>query len=100
MSQDKEFEAREGAVVAPGCPTLSRRRFLQGLGATAGILAAGIAPAVLTALPASAASGEAPYRRAERRNGSIGSFRFANTPSTRDGEAHSVALLTDYALKA
>jgi Fe-S-cluster-containing dehydrogenase component len=56
MSQDKEFTPREGQAVAPECPTLSRRRFLQGLGASAGILAAGVAPAVLTALPASASS--------------------------------------------
>jgi Fe-S-cluster-containing dehydrogenase component len=60
MSTDKEFTPREDQVLAPDCPTLSRRRFLQGLGATAGILAAGAAPAILTALPASAASGETP----------------------------------------
>jgi len=38
----------EGATAAEGM-TLSRRRFLQGLGATAGLVAAGVAPALVSA---------------------------------------------------
>ncbi|TLM97240.1 MAG: hypothetical protein FDZ75_05050, partial [Actinobacteria bacterium] len=38
--------------------TLSRRRFLQGLGASAGIVAAGVAPAAIQALPAAATDAE------------------------------------------
>jgi Fe-S-cluster-containing dehydrogenase component len=36
-------------ATAPESPTLSRRRFLQGLGATAGIIAAGTIPALVSA---------------------------------------------------
>jgi molybdopterin-containing oxidoreductase family iron-sulfur binding subunit len=42
----------------PGC-TLSRRTFLEGIGATAGLLAAGAVPAVVSALASSAGASEA-----------------------------------------
>ncbi len=51
----------DDATVAEG-PTLTRRRFLEGLGAAAGIMAAGVVPAALTAAPvasATEAAGEA-----------------------------------------
>jgi len=38
--------------------TLSRRRFLEGVGAAAGLLAAGVVPAALTSLPGPAAAAE------------------------------------------
>lgn len=41
----------------PGC-TLSRRRFLEGAAASAGLLAAGMVPALVSALPAPAAASE------------------------------------------
>jgi Fe-S-cluster-containing dehydrogenase component len=47
---------------APGGLTLSRRRFLEGIGATAGILAAGVAPALITA---AASASESPSAEAE-----------------------------------
>ncbi|HEY3317592.1 MAG TPA: 4Fe-4S dicluster domain-containing protein [Coriobacteriia bacterium] len=54
-------EAEEQA--APG-PTLSRRRFLEGVGAAAAILAAGTIPAMISAVPAPAsAQGEQPAGR-------------------------------------
>jgi Fe-S-cluster-containing dehydrogenase component len=67
MSEDKkpvagaadEREARpdetEGAV---NTSSLSRRGFLQGIGATAGLLAAGMVPAILSAVPKTAEAAE------------------------------------------
>jgi Fe-S-cluster-containing dehydrogenase component len=61
MSADEKPIPREGQDVAPEGTTLSRRRFLQGLGLSAGIVAAGVAPALLTnpATAASSSSGSA-----------------------------------------
>jgi len=58
MSERKVRPVREDDGRAPEGLTLSRRRFLQGIGATAGIVAAGAVPAVIAALPsATTASG-------------------------------------------
>lgn len=46
---------------ADASPTLSRRRFLQGIGAAAGLVGAGVVPAVLTAAP-QVASGSEPAK--------------------------------------
>lgn len=56
MSQKEEHGPSCEATdcVEPG-PTLSRRRFLEGIGVAAGLVAAGAVPAVLTAGPATAA---------------------------------------------
>lgn len=50
--------AHDAVATAPDGPTLSRRRFLEGVGAAAGLVAAGAVPAVVTA-GASAAEPEA-----------------------------------------
>ena len=54
MSQDKEREARPEWATAPDGTTFSRRHFLQSIGVAAGVVAAGVIPAVLTAPSASA----------------------------------------------
>ena len=64
MSDDKEMiRPADKAPLPPGC-TLSRRRFLEGIGATAGLLAVGTAPALMSAsamtASATAAESEAP----------------------------------------
>jgi Fe-S-cluster-containing dehydrogenase component len=53
MSHDNARDQRQEE--SPAQVTFSRRRFLQSLGATAGIVAAGTVPAIVTALPATAA---------------------------------------------
>ena len=54
MSQDKEPVVPDEGTGTDVTPTLSRRRFLQGIGATAGVIVAGALPAVITAKAASA----------------------------------------------
>jgi molybdopterin-containing oxidoreductase family iron-sulfur binding subunit len=55
----KRSKRLEPEVQAPAeKTTFSRRHFVQGLGATAGVLAAGVLPALLTAGPQSAAGAE------------------------------------------
>lgn len=56
MSEKKDVD-RTGQPVPEGL-TLSRRGFLEGLGATAGLLAAGTIPALLSAIPGSATASE------------------------------------------
>jgi len=51
MSKDNERLPKEGEPLPEPVLTLSRRRFLQGVAAAAGLTAAGIAPALVTALP-------------------------------------------------
>ena len=59
MSKDEEMvQAEDEGLLPPGC-TLSRRRFLSGLGAAAGILAAGTAPALISASGVTAVAAEA-----------------------------------------
>jgi Fe-S-cluster-containing dehydrogenase component len=59
MSKDEEMvRAEDEGMLPPGC-TLSRRRFLTGLGAAAGILAAGTAPALISASGVTAVASEA-----------------------------------------
>jgi len=50
-------DAAHAPIDATQC-TLSRRRFVEGMGALAGLAAAGTVPAFLTALPATALEGE------------------------------------------
>ncbi len=58
MSQcRKSAPSQDDALLPSGC-TLSRRRFLGGVGATVGVLAAGVVPAVLTATKATGAEAE------------------------------------------
>jgi len=52
-----ELKRPEDATAADGV-TLSRRRFLEGIGAAAGLMAAGVVPAVVTALPSAAGASE------------------------------------------
>jgi len=54
MSEDKLRDERPENGTAPEGTTYSRRSFLQGIGVAAGVVAAGVIPAVLTAPPASA----------------------------------------------
>jgi Fe-S-cluster-containing dehydrogenase component len=54
MSQDKEPMVPREASENGATPTLSRRRFMQGLGATLGVVVAGALPAFVTAKAASA----------------------------------------------
>ncbi len=48
MSEDRELAKPDDATVEPGI-TVSRRRFIQGVAATAGLLAAGALPAIASA---------------------------------------------------
>jgi len=54
MSPDKLREERPEGATAPDGTTFSRRHFLQSIGVAAGVVAAGVIPAVLTAPSASA----------------------------------------------
>jgi len=54
MSPDKLSEERPEGATAPDGTTFSRRHFLQSIGVCAGVVAAGVIPAVLTAPSASA----------------------------------------------
>lgn len=59
MSEDKKLApAKEEALLPSGC-TLSRRRFLEGIGAAAGLFAAGAVPAVVSATTGVAGASEA-----------------------------------------
>ncbi len=51
MSEDREIVRPEDKERAPEGCTLSRRRFLEGVGAAAGLFAAGAVPALVTVLP-------------------------------------------------
>jgi len=62
MSTKKK--SAEGATRAPEGLTLSRRSFLEGLGATAGLLAAGAVPALVSAKASAAEGGVAPGNQA------------------------------------
>jgi Fe-S-cluster-containing dehydrogenase component len=56
MSADKlRNDVRPENATAPDGTTFSRRTFLQGIGVAAGVVAAGVIPAVLSASPATAA---------------------------------------------
>lgn len=55
--EDREQRLAEACANEPG-PTLTRRRFLEGVGATAGLVAAGAVPAFLTARPSFASGSE------------------------------------------
>lgn len=55
MTERKDLEQRPEGATAPDGTTFSRRTFLQGLGVAAGVIGAGVVPAVLTAPPAVAA---------------------------------------------
>jgi len=59
MSQDRKCDVRPEGATAPDGTTFSRRSFLQGLGIAAGVVAAGVVPAVLVASPAAAEDGTA-----------------------------------------
>lgn len=60
MSRNDERDPSADRVDVPeACPTLSRRRFLEGIGATAGLIAAGVVPALMSAAPASGSESEA-----------------------------------------
>ncbi len=59
MSKDEEMVRAEDEGMLPAGCTLSRRRFLTGLGAAAGILAAGTAPALISASGVTAVASEA-----------------------------------------
>ena len=54
MSQDKEDTVADECATDDVTLTLSRRRFVQGIGATAGVIAAGVLPGFITAKAASA----------------------------------------------
>jgi molybdopterin-containing oxidoreductase family iron-sulfur binding subunit len=54
---DSEKRISHDENTAPDSVTLTRRRFLQGVGATAGVIAAGVAPALVGTMSAPAASG-------------------------------------------
>jgi len=58
MSEDNKLVRDEAEAPLPQGCTLSRRRFLEGVGATAGVLAAGVIPAVMSALPNAADAAE------------------------------------------
>jgi len=59
MSDDKKLPAaQEEALLPSGC-TLSRRRFLEGIGAAAGLFAAGAVPAAITVGTKAAGASEA-----------------------------------------
>jgi molybdopterin-containing oxidoreductase family iron-sulfur binding subunit len=63
MSQDKELAKSDSGVLDEESSVVSRRRFLKGIGAAAGILAAGVIPAFaseLASAPATASSGAEP----------------------------------------
>jgi Fe-S-cluster-containing dehydrogenase component len=60
MSKDNELARPADVAPLPQGCTLSRRRFLEGIGATVGILAAGVAPALISASGVSATAAEAP----------------------------------------
>lgn len=55
MRQGEDHIREDGPEETDGAG-LSRRKFLQGIGATAGVMAAGIVPAVVTQLPQAAAT--------------------------------------------
>ncbi len=62
-SAEADTPVRPGAAPPPGATvpeglTVSRRRFLEGIGATAGLLAAGVLPALASALPKRAQAAE------------------------------------------
>ena len=59
MNEERESTRVEEPMTLPQGCTLSRRTFLSGVGATAGLLAAGTVPALVTALAQSAAGSEA-----------------------------------------
>jgi Fe-S-cluster-containing dehydrogenase component len=54
MSQDKARDERPEGATAPEGTTFSRRHFLQSIGVAAGVVAAGVVPAILTAPSANA----------------------------------------------
>lgn len=58
MSKDRAVVRPEGEVQAEQGCTLSRRRFIEGIGAAAGLFAAGAVPAIVTALPNTAQAAE------------------------------------------
>jgi Fe-S-cluster-containing dehydrogenase component len=58
MSNDHTRVPQEGEPLPEPKLTLSRRRFLQGVAAAAGLTAAGIAPALVTALPGSSSASD------------------------------------------
>ena len=86
MSKDNEpiRPAGRGAAARRDC-TLSRRRFLEGIGATVGILAAGAAPGAHLGAPAWPPSPRRPSRRRRRRRSSGSSRRTSRstTPASR-----------------
>lgn len=59
MSDSKELKHAEDEPLLPEGCTLSRRRFLEGIGAAAGLVAAGVVPAVVSAQMAGASETEA-----------------------------------------
>ncbi len=58
MSEDKKIAQPEAGMELPQGTTLSRRRFLEGIGATAGLIAAGTIPALVSAVPPVAGASE------------------------------------------
>jgi Fe-S-cluster-containing dehydrogenase component len=54
MSQNRPIDERPDNATAPDGTTFTRRTFLQGVGLAAGVVAAGVIPAVLTMPPAAA----------------------------------------------
>jgi molybdopterin-containing oxidoreductase family iron-sulfur binding subunit len=58
MSDDHKPSPAESEEQLPSGCTLSRRRFLEGLGASAGIIAAGAVPAIVSAIPKAAGAKE------------------------------------------
>ncbi|MBU4556667.1 MAG: 4Fe-4S dicluster domain-containing protein [Actinobacteria bacterium] len=89
MSDSKQIKpAEEKPLLPEGC-TLSRRRFLEGLGATAGILAAGVVPAVLSSQAQLAAASEG--AKAEGGNAAIEGIIEENQPVNYPGKPVSYA---------
>ncbi|MDO9108707.1 MAG: 4Fe-4S dicluster domain-containing protein [Coriobacteriia bacterium] len=89
MSDSKQIKpAEEKPLLPEGC-TLSRRRFLEGLGATAGILAAGIVPAVLSSQAQLAGASES--AKAEGGNAAIEGIIEENQPVNYPGKPVSYA---------
>ena len=72
MSEDiKPAQTTAQEPLPAGC-TLSRRRFLEGIGAAAGIVAAGVVPAAITAAKATGQEGEGgPLDHIIEKNGAI-----------------------------
>ena len=83
-----ELEAPEGAT-APEGVTVTRRRFLEGIGAAAGLMAAGVVPAVVTALPS--AAGASDHEAGSETEGGIGWAAEEDQPINYPGKPVSYA---------